>query len=385
MPSLQIGTAAARPGEIVTGWFEAVRLPTGGKDRFPVIIAQGREADGPVMWVTTGIHGPEHTGLISVHRLITPALVGGLSGTLVAIPTLSPAGLRTRDRTPYYHQGDPNRVFPQPAYDANRDKPPENRSGLEVAYARLFEAIVGSEPACLIDLHNAWIGSIPWAFRDPVFFHKERRKERHEERREERGKSRGMSRVEAQALHERTGDLLDAFGFTIINEFVADDYVKKGLHRSVSGSALNAAGIPAFTVELGSWMHVDANVAEACAAGLRNVMRRVGMLGGEREPIEGIPVIRPGYDVRRHMTPHMPEAGIVHHLVRPGEMVGEGQPLVRITDIFGQPVGEDDGLLRSEHEGFVMGWQHGVVRYRGEAILGLAIRDDSKLVVPYPE
>jgi predicted deacylase len=375
MPPLTIGTATARFGEIVAGWFHAVSLPTGGSDQLPVLIAQGKEADGPVMWVTTGIHGGEHTGLIALHDLITPDLVSRLRGTLVAIPALSPGGLRTKQRLPYYLQTDPNRLFPAPGKEiggrdngGTRDKP---GSEVEETYRFLYECIVESEPACLFDLHNAWFGSMPYAFRDPVFYRK--------------GRAPGLSRGDAQKLLKRVSDLLEVLGLTIVNEFVADDYVSKNLHRSVSGSVLNGAGIPAATLELGSWMHVDRGIVEACCAGLRNVMRALDMLPGEMEAIEGVPVIRPGYPVRRHVHPYAPTAGIVHHLARPGDAVRTGQPLARLTDIFGGPAVGEDGLLRSEYDGFVMGWHHGVVVYRGDPIMDLAIPDEGELVVPYPD
>lgn len=370
MPTFTIGTTTTSPGEITYGWFDAVPLPTGETDRFPVIIAQGREADGPVFWITTGIHGGEHTGPIAIHRLITPELVGRLRGTVIAIPALNPAGLRTKQRSPYYFEDDPNRLFPKPNAEAS---PKENRprSALEIAYERLYDAIVETQPAGLIDLHNAWYGSIPFIFRDPVLYHRKGRKE--------------PDRRQAQALQVHTGKMIDAVGFTVINEIVADSYISKNLHRSVSGSILNRAGIPAITMELGSPMHVDEGAVDACTAGLRNALRWAGMLDGEYEPISGIPVIRPGYPVRRQVSPHAPQAGIVHHLARPGQSIRKGQPLVRITDIFGRPLGKDDGLLRSEYDGFVIGWFHGIVRYQGEPILGLAIRDDSELIVAYPD
>ncbi|GAB4477881.1 MAG: succinylglutamate desuccinylase/aspartoacylase family protein [Anaerolineae bacterium] len=364
-PPLTVGSAVARPGEIVTGWFDAISLPTGGADRFPVIVAQGR-ADGPTAWITTGIHGDEHTGLLSIHHLITPDLVYRLRGTLVAVLSLSPAGLRIRKRIPYYTTDDPNRLFPEPGSDGFGEA-----LGLEGAYRRLFAKIVATRPAFLLDLHNAWIGSIPFIFRDPVFY----------------GRLGGVSRSrrEAEALQARVGDLVAAFGFTVINEFVASSYVDRNLHRSVSGAVLNGGGIPAVTVELGSWMHIDRGVVGACAAGMRNVLRHAGMLDGDPEPIAGIPLIRPGYPVRRHMHPKAPASGIVQPLVSEGESIEAGQPVARLVDIFGEPVGMDGGLLRTEHSGFVIGMPHGVVRYAGDPVLGLAIRDDSDLIMPFPE
>ncbi|MBN1311027.1 MAG: succinylglutamate desuccinylase/aspartoacylase family protein [Anaerolineae bacterium] len=370
MPTFTIGTANSKPGKLSYGWLDAVALPTGGMDRLPVIIAQGKDVGGPVFWITTGIHGSEHTGSIVVQQLLTQKLANELRGTLIAIPALNPAGMRTKQRSPYYLEDDPNRLFPKPGIERNK-KEEKPRSSLEIAYQQLYDAIKSTNPIGLIDLHNAWYGSIPFIFRDPVLYHK---------------KGRGRpNRQQAQALQDRTGEMIDAVGFTVVNEFSADSYIKKNLHRSVSGSILNKAGIPAITIELGSWMHVDEGIVDACTSGLRNALRWAGMLDGEYEEITGIPVIRTPYPVRRQVSPYARQAGIVHHLVRPGQMITKNQPLVRMTNIFGQPLGKDDGLLRSEYEGFVLGWFHGIVRYQGEPILGLAIRDESKLIVPFPE
>jgi uncharacterized protein len=373
MPALTIGTTQARPGEITYGTFPGLSLPTGGQDDFPVIIAQGKQ-DGPVMWITSGIHGGEHTGIITIQQLITPDLVAKLHGTLIVVPVLSPGGLRTKQRQPYYSQTDPNRLWPRPerkGQTTKREKEEKPIPELEVAYQRLFDAIEATQPACLFDLHNAWFGSIPFAFRDPVFFRKS---------------GQGRTRADARKLQARVGEMLEAFGFTIVNEFVADDYVSKNLHRSVSGSVLNGIGIPATTIELGSWMHIDRDVANAAMCGLRNAMRWLDMLPDEPvESIEGIPVIHAASPVRRTVFPYAPKTGIVHHLVRPGEAIKKGQPLVRMTDVYGRPLFAEDSLIFSEFDGFVIAWHHGIVHYQGDPILDLAIHDDSDLVVPYPD
>ena len=57
-----VGTATARPGEIVYGELPVLDLPTGGREALPVIIAQGR-AEGPTLWLTANIHGAELTGI----------------------------------------------------------------------------------------------------------------------------------------------------------------------------------------------------------------------------------------------------------------------------------------------------------------------------------
>lgn len=363
--TIQVGTAQSQPGSIAYGVFDAVPLPTGGGDSFPVMIAQGRSGKGPVLWLTANIHGGEYDGLAVLHTLVTPALAASLTGTIVAIPTLNPAGLRAGERSPYYLYGkDPNRLFPGIPLPS---EPPEALypSALEMAYARLFEHITTTADY-LIDLHNYGILSIPFAFRDPIFYREPRDK------------------PAARKLQQTVGAMLGALGLTVVNEFVSDHYLKLGLHRSVSGAALNTARLPAITVELGGQKMVNTVHVKAAVTGIRNMMRWAGMLPGEPEPLTGIPVIDLGYPVRRIQHPRVPEACLVHHLVQPGQRVRAGDTVAWMVDIYGRPVGSDGGALRTEYDGFVLGLYAGMVFYPNEPVMGLAVRDESELVRQIP-
>ncbi len=362
--TLQIGTARSQPGEIAYGTFEAVPLPTGNSDFFPVIIAQGRTGKGPVLWLTANIHGSEYDGVAAIHHLITPELVANLHGTVVAIPTLNPAGLRIGERSPHYLRGkDPNRLFPGiPSID---DPPPRHPSALERAYTRLFEHMDATADY-LIDLHDFGIQSIPFAFRDPVFYRESRDK------------------PVARKLQEAVGQMLDALGLTIVNEFLSQEYLKINLHRTVSGAALNSARIPAFTIELGGQKVVNRAAVQATLSGIRNVMRWAGMLPGAAEPITGVPVLKLDYPVRRTTHPRVPQACLIHYLVEPGDFVRAGDPVAKMVDVFGRPLGSDGGLLCTELDGYVLGLFPGMAFYPNEPIIGLAIRDDSDLLIPLP-
>lgn len=363
---IRVGTATSQPGKIVFGQFEAVPLPTGGIDAFPVIIAQGKVAEGPVLWLTANIHGAEYDGIAAIHHVLSSSLLPQLTGTLVAIPTLSPAGLRIGQRSPYYLPGkDPNRLFPNLLSNNESDdvSPP---SALESAYSRLFERIDATADY-LIDLHDYGIRSIPFAFRDPVFYREQRDK------------------PVARKLQKAVGDMLDALGLTVVNEYGSARYLKSNLHRSVSGATLNRARIPAVTIEIGGQHTVNDTHVQAVVAGIRNVMRWAGMLPGPAEPLPDVPVIKPGYPVRRTAHPRVPEACIIHHMVQPGDAIRAGDPVARMVDIFGRPVGTRDGLLRTELDGFVIGTFPGIAFYPNEAILGLAIRDHSDMVSQAPD
>ncbi len=371
--TIHVGTVQATPGSITYGSFDGVPLPTGGTDALPVIIAAGKK-DGPVLWITGSIHGNEYSGLSTIHRLLGP---GGtafplhdLRGTVIMIPTLSPAGLRTEARAPYYNRGsDPNRMFPAPAHPRrpgnNDDGPP---GILEQVYERLFERM---EAHCdfLIDLHNAVIGSLAFAFRDPIYYDGEN----------------GADKTAAEQLLTRNDEMMQAFGMPIINEFPSTEYLKKNLHRSVSGAVFNRARKPAFTVELGGYLTVDLQKRDAAAVGLRNVMRWAGMLPGQPEPMPPIPYPGVDFAVRRMMHPRASRSGIVTHLVDAGDIIHAGDAVARITDIYGRPLGRDEGLLRTDYDGYVVGRMQGNVYYENEAVLWLAVKDDSTMVLPYPE
>jgi predicted deacylase len=359
---LTLGTASAKAGEIVYGEYPLVQHPVGGMDKLPVIIAQG-QADGPVFWITAGIHGIEHAGIQVIHRLITPELVKNLCGTIVSIPALNPAGLRTLERQAYYHAGDPNRLFPDgrpPKNDPDKMPP----SALEQAYGRLFEEIKASANF-YFDLHCISIRALSFVFRDRVLYRK----------------GDETARQRAEATSAKMNEMALAYGHTITADFALSKYIDEKLHRATTASVAMLAGIPALTAELSGSYTPDPRVVNASVSGLRNVMRWAGMLDGEFEPITGIKVVDPGYQTRRRSVGRVTQACIVHHLVEPGDIVKVGDPLVEMRDAWGRSL----GILRSEYDGFVISLVSGVLYYPGEATILLAIHDDEPLVGEYPD
>ncbi len=365
--AIEIGTARGVPGTIQYGQISALDHPTGQEEIFPVIIAQGNQ-DGPCIWLTAGIHGPEHTGPVVLYSLLVPELLTGLKGTIIAIPALNPAGLRTQRREPYHAPKDPNRLWP----DGRPEKPPDPDkdppSSLELAYKNLF-ARIQETADFLIDYHNAWTGSVSFVFRDRVLYRSDQDTE--------------GNKARAEALAAKQDQMIRAYGHTVVNEFPAEYYIDEKLHRSTSGAALLVGGIPSFTVELGTGLMPDPTIVAAAAAGTRNVLRWAGMLDGEYEPIDGIKIVDPGFPVRRRLTPRVSEAGIVIHRVHPGDIVRRGDPIADLLDVWGRPIG--DGVLHAKHDGFVIGRTHGIYYYPGDAVLSMAIRDEAPLVAPYPE
>ncbi len=360
--TLTIGTAAAKRGEIVYGEFLLVQHPVGGADSLPVIIAQGKE-DGPVFWITAGIHGIEHAGIQVIHKLITPELVNKMHGTIIAIPALNPAGLRTLNRQAYYHGGDPNRLFPDgraPKTDPDKNPP----SALEQAYGRLFEEIKNTA-SFYFDLHCMSNGSLSFIFRDRILYRK----------------GDEIARKRAAEVSDKMDEMAQAYAHTVTADFAVEKYINEKLHRATTAAVAMLAGIPALTAELSSPYTPTPEVVNASVTGLRNVMRWGGMLDGEMEPIAGIKVVDPGFATHRRSVARVTQACIVHHLKEPGDLVKVDDPLVEMRDAWGRSL----GVLTSEYDGFVISRPTGILYYPGEPTMLLAIRDEEPRIGEYPE
>lgn len=358
--AFSIGSAAARPGELAYGDLAVLDLPSGGQERLPVIIAQGREA-GPILWLTANIHGAELTGLPVIHRIMNTELVGSLRGTIIALPSLNPAGLRTAARVPYYSQTDPNRLWPTEWPEREGATVP---GPYEQIVSRIFAQFARRGDLAL-DLHNAAIRSIPFTIVDRVLCRSTADRDR------------------AEALATRVAEMARIFGVSVVREAVADRYVTQVLHRSVTGAFVNVLGIPALTIELGMTGAVDPTAVEAGVAGVHNTLRWAGMLPGDPAPITACPVVDPGYPTKRDDSARARVAGIAVPQLLPGDCFTAGQPLAAMVDIWGRALPES--TISAPADGWLIGWSNGLAKYAGQTIASLAVRDDTPLVAAYPK
>ncbi|MHA2360982.1 MAG: hypothetical protein ACXAB6_03540, partial [Candidatus Thorarchaeota archaeon] len=121
MKEITIGSAKSKPGKLTYGFIDGLELPTGTVDKIPVMIAQGKEY-GPTFFLTANVHGNELTGVAVIHETVNDDLASKLKGTVVAIPTLNPSGLRIRKRHSEYNEPDPNRLYPEGMFAKKEDE-----------------------------------------------------------------------------------------------------------------------------------------------------------------------------------------------------------------------------------------------------------------------
>ena len=370
---MELGTATASPGELATGYLDVTDLPTGTPERIPVVIAEGVE-DGPTVWVTASIHGDEHTGMATAHDVMADSLPEHLAGTVVCLPVLNPAGLRRTTRTSYYHDDDPNRFFPDREADVSR--PPRVQ---EVINRRLFEAFAESADV-LVDHHTAQVGSVPFLIRDRVLYGGQ---DGSDDESTHAG-GRLQTQPDAEALAEELNTLVEAASLPVVTEYAAEEYTQQNLQRSVAGAALNEAGIPAFTVELGSPTVVEEDNRELGVRVVYDVLLELGALDAVPDGVDAAarqfesPVPFP---VKRYSGPHTDTAGLVRHCVAAGDVVEAGQVIADVVS----PHGESIGTVATEEDGYVLGRRSGVAVYENDPVASLAIRDDGELVAPRTE
>jgi len=190
--------------------------------------------------------------------------------------------------------------------------------------ARTIWSQVKPSADILLDLHNASILSVPFIIRDRVLYDGD------------------GDRTRAEALAARLDGLAHAFGLPVVNEAPPETYVKRELHRSVAGAAVNEAGIPALTLELGMGISVDWSAVAAAVQGIENTLIWAGMVEGKIRPLKGIRIAAPGFPTREDDSVRARATGIVEPLLTPGETFAAGDLLARMADLWGRPIPESD-------------------------------------------
>ena len=345
---MKIGTAEAAAGERDSGYKPVTELPTGHDERVPVVVVNGADP-GPTLWVTGTIHGDEPTGIITIHELLATVRAEELSGALVCVPGMNPAGIRTNARTSYYHDDDPNRYFGR----ANDSAPPRVQQRID---ERLYRVISATADA-LVSVHTSWIATHPYAIQPRVPYGAER------------------SREAATELLSELSALTDAFGFPVVNGTFQAETDPGATHNTLTGTAV-ADGIPAFTPELGGRFVVDRDVCAAAVSGLQNVLHALGMTAEPVAPAEDFALgCEEPHTLVTH--PHTDTAGLVRYRVTEGDPVSAGQVVAEIRT----PHGERKAEVVSDHDGYVLSRYERVAVYENDPLLDIAVPDDSPRVV----
>jgi uncharacterized protein len=255
---------------------------------WPVFEAVGART-GPRVCLLAGVHGCEYSPIGALVRFMRELDVSAVTGTIVAVPVVSPTSFAAR--SPF--------VVPEDGRNLNRSFPGDpNGSFTEVLAHHVFtQFVAGSD--LLIDLHAGDMVEAlePFALYDdsPV-----------------RDAAERLAR--AYGLRYVVCDTTDTLGGT-------------------TSAAAAAAGIPGFTAEAGGRGLLEPAEVQRHLRGLRSSLRAAGVLEGEPDP----PVAGQQL-VERFLWLRTGTGGWWEPAVNVGDTVAAGDRLGTVLDGFGDPI-----------------------------------------------
>lgn len=293
---------------------------------------------GPTVWLTAGIHGDEVGGIVVVQEIFARLRKHPLiSGQIAGFPLLNPFGFETA-----------NRRIPSTQEDLNRAFPGDPEGSLAERIAHLVSTRIRESSADLVlDLHNDWVRSIPYAVLDP--------------------RPRTLA---GKAAHDRALAAARATRIPIVSE--RGDATTRAIARTTLSGNLVESNIAALTLELGAAGTVEESSVHAAVENVWSVLASLGMVDDQPNLDESdTRHVRPNRPLLYEHRPCPSTAGIVRFRVRPGDHVKMGAPLASVHDVFGRRV----ELLRANSDALVLGCSDSSLAVPGLPILALATPD----------
>jgi uncharacterized protein len=252
---------------------------------WPVFEAIGPR-DGPRLCLIAGVHGCEYPAIAAVVKFMRELDTSSLSGSIVAVPIVSPTSYAAR--SPF--------VVPEDGRNLNRSFPGDPAGSFsDVLAHHVFTQFIAPSDL-LIDLHG---GDMVEALEPFVLY--------------DDSSQRQTAELMARAFR---------FGYVVCD---TTDWL-----GGTTSAAAAAAGIPAVTAEAGGCGLLEPAEVVRHVRGLQNALRAVGMLPGEPDP--------PPPDqrlVERFVWFRSAAAGWWQADVGAGDVVAAGDRLGAILDPFG--------------------------------------------------
>ncbi|MCB9177778.1 MAG: succinylglutamate desuccinylase/aspartoacylase family protein [Caldilineae bacterium] len=279
----RLDLAGPAPGSRQDLWLRLGQDGLGQPVAVPVALLRGRQA-GPVVGLAAALHGDELNGIGVLHRLLAELDPMRLRGTVVALLVTNVPGFLAGTRR--YPDG----------YDLNHIMPgdPEGKESERYAH-HLVERLIAPLDL-LFDLHTASLDRA-----NSLYVRAD------------------LSRPEEAALAWRQRP-------QIILDSVASPTTLRGTAA--------AAGKPSITLEIGDPRAWQPDRIAAASAGLRANLIGLGLL----EPSDAFDLAAAPEPIvcSRSSWLRLDAGGLVEVLPELGARVAAGEPLARLTDVFGQ-------------------------------------------------
>ena len=289
---------------------------------------------GPVVWLAGCIHGDEVTGIVTIQEVFKAVKRRKLlKGALYAFPLMNPIGFESASRNITMSREDLNRSFPGDRHGSLAERIAET----------VFTTIKETRPSLVLDLHNDWMKSIPYALLD-----------RHPDPGHE-------------AAYEAAVTIAGKSGFPVICETEAST-------TSFSYSLLQH-DIPALTFELGESYVVNEINVDYGVRSILSILAHLGMMDQVGEPFAlDVPDSVRGKILKLSDKPVSSTSVIIRFIARPGDIVRKGQPVARIFNTFGKL----QGMILAVEDGIVLGHSDSSVAFPGAPIMAFGMIGESQ-------
>ena len=302
------------PGKSATVNFNLAKLYTTSTVEVPIIVERAKEK-GPVILMTSGIHGDEINGVEIVRQIIAKKINKPKKGTIICIPVLNIFGFL-----------DMKRAFPD-GRDLNRVFPGNPRGSLASRFAYQFvKKILPVADLCL-DFHTG-------------------------------GASRfNVAQTRVDPENETIKEYATIFNapFTLNSKTIPKSY----------RSTCSRLGIPILLFEGGKSKVSDKAIAEEGVDGAMRVLNHLGMLDDSFEvpvPKQESVLINATRWVRAKYS------GLLHIKVVCGQFVEKGQKIATITD----PYGRFRHPVNAPRDGYIINVNEASLVYQGDAIFNIS-------------
>lgn len=277
----------------------------------PIRVIRGKRS-GPTLFVTGAVHGDELNGTGIIRELMFSSL-DLESGTLLLVPVVNVFGFERHSRY-LPDRRDLNRSFPGDAHGNLTSR---------LAQTLMREVIARSDFG--IDLHTAPVGRT------------------------------NFPHVRADLRVDKLAELAQWFGCEVIVDRSGDEHSLR--------QVASEQGVPTVNMEAGEALKIEPAVVELGVRGVKNVLRRLGMLRGR--------VVRPVYQtvVKRSQWVRAQAGGLLRFHVAPGALVDAGDPIATCDSFFRA----DSPVLRAPVAGIVLGMTTLPVVRPGEPVCHVGI------------
>ncbi len=291
----------------------------------PIEVIRGKE-DGPILFVSSAIHGDEINGVETIRRLLQRSkLLSTIKGTLIAVPIVNVFG--------YNHS---LRYLPD-RRDLNRVFPGSKKGSLasQIAYKFMKEIVEKCDYG--IDLHT---GSA----------HRY-----------------NLPQIRAYLDNDEIKSLAESFGVPV----VVNSNVRDGSLRE----AATEKGVKILLFEGGEALRYNEEIIRAAENGILWTMSNIGML--EKNAVSRrVPKRREVFYATSSHWIRAPHSGSLHARKNVGHKVKAGEVLGYISD----PLGKEKHFVRARETGVIVGITMMPLVTNGDALFHVATFENAEAV-----